>query len=95
MKLMQIIDDTTYEEVDELWLDGYSFGDRLLEGLPVKVTLDETGTQLQITADWPKGIASEYWTSMALSYIRDIDNLSIDSNLIDDNGFIDYELTSD
>jgi hypothetical protein len=95
MKLMKIIDDSTYEEVDELYLDGYGFGDRLLEGLVVKVTLNDEATELQITADWPKGIDPEYWVSQALSHIRDIDNLSTSPDLDNDDGFIDFEITSD
>jgi len=95
MKLKKIIDDSTYEEVDELYLDGYGFGDRLLEGLVVKVTLNDEGTELQITADWPKGIDSEYWIPQALSHLKDIDNLSTSPDLDDDDGFIDFECTSD
>ena len=95
MKLMKILDDDTYVAVSELWLDGYGFGDRLLEGLPVKVTLNPEGTLLQVTADWPKGIDVEYWTPLALSHLKDIDNLSTTAELIDDDGFIDFEITSD
>jgi hypothetical protein len=95
MKLKRILDDFLYEEVDELYLDGYSFGDRLLEGLLIKVTLNDEGTELQITADWPKGIDPEYWVPQALSYIRDVDNLYTDPDLEEENGFIDFEIRSD
>jgi hypothetical protein len=95
MKLMKIIDDETYEEVKELWLDGYDFGERLLEGLPVKVTLNPEGTQLQISASWPKGMDSEYWTRRALGHLRDTDNLSTVAHPMNDDGFIDFEITSD
>jgi len=95
MKLMKIIDDETFVETDQLWIDGYDVGDRLLEGLPIKITLSDDKQSLQVTAEWPNGIDVGYWTEMTLSHIKDADCFSLTAELADDAGFIDFEITSD
>lgn len=90
MKLMAYRLDSDADEtyaVDALYLDGYMIGDTILEGLPIKIELDETG-DLKITADWPKGLNVAFWTKQAKDYAREADMLSTTPELKDDDGFI-------
>ena len=87
MKLMRILDDESVEQTDELFLDGYSFGDRTLEGLPVKFTLNQEN-ELVATADWPKGTQSTYWSLRAVEFALSHDCFCTGSDLSDDSGFL-------
>ena len=94
MKLMRILDDESVEQIDELYLDGYSFGDRMLEGLSVKFTLNQEG-KLEATADWPKGMDPEYWSQKAIDFAMEYDCFSTDADLSNDDGFIFLETGQD
>lgn len=94
MKLMRILADDEVEPTDELYLDGYSFGDRMLEGLPVKFTLNQEG-KLEATADWPKGMDPEYWSQQAIDFAMEHDCFSTDAELSHDDGFILLETGQD
>lgn len=98
MKLMKIVDESTVVETDALYCDGYSFGDRMLEGLPVEITVNQEGN-LQISADWPKGLDAEYWKEKALRYVMDMtkqeDNFSTSPTCEDDNGYILFDKAGD
>lgn len=94
MKLMRILDDESVEQTDELYLDGYSFGDRMLEGLPVKFTLNQEG-KLTASADWPKGMDSAYWEERAVQFAMEQDCFSTGSDLSSDDGFILFETGQD
>lgn len=80
-------DDDHLEAVDALYFDGYHIGERLLEGLPIKVTLDDAGG-LQCTADWPKGLEKAHWSARAAEFAAEYDCFSVDEHLLDDDGVI-------
>lgn len=89
MKLMAYDENDNTREVNELWFDGYEIGERQLEGLPIKVTLNESG--IQASADWPKGVDAKHWTSVAIDFAQDHDVFATTMELADDDGFIDHE----
>ena len=41
MRLLYEDEDGSTREVPELWLDGYAVGDRLLEQVPIRVTVED------------------------------------------------------
>lgn len=90
MKLMKIIDDadSTTCPVDALYFDGYSIAERLLEGLPIKITLTPEGN-LDAHADWPKGIDGNHWRDIAIEFALYHDCFSTTPEMKDDDGFID------
>lgn len=91
MKLMKHLPDGRIVETNALYFDAYSFGDRLLEGLPVKITIDSSG-EPQISADWPKGLDKAYWLDKGkkalMEFIEDDDVFCTSAHLDDDDGFI-------
>jgi len=98
MKLMKILDEDTVVETDVLYCDGYNFGDRILEGLPVSITVNQEGN-LQVHAEWPKGLDSEYWEEKALTYITDMaereEGFSSTPDFEDDDGYILFDEDQD
>lgn len=94
MKLMKILDDESVTPVDALYLDGYSFGDRMLEGLSVKFTLNQEG-KLEASANWPKGVDANYWSERAIEYAMETDTLSSEPYTMEDDGFILLETGQD
>jgi hypothetical protein len=95
MKLMRILDDESVEQVDELYLDGYFIDDQTLEGLSIKLTLNQEG-KLIATADWPIGLDPVYWSDKAVDYAMKSDGLSTDPELIVyDDGFVLFETGQD
>lgn len=98
MKLMKIVDEDVVVETDALYCDGYSFGDQMLEGLPVKITVNQEGN-LQISADWPKGLDAEYWNKTALRCVMNMaereDTFSTTSTFEDDDGYIIFDKAGD
>ncbi len=90
MKLMAYTNPYNEEEtaeVDALWFDGYLIGERLLEGLPIKVTLTKDGSDIKIQADWPKGIAVRYWSQEAKEFALQHDYFYTTEDLDNDEGF--------
>lgn len=77
-------DDDHLEEVEELWMDGYQVGERQLEGLPIKITIEDGA--LTCTADWPKGLDADYWAKRAAEVARHHDVFSTDASLTNDDG---------
>lgn len=87
MKLMKILEDESVVETDALYLDGYGFGDRMLEGLVVKLTLNKD-RRVVANANWPKGLDPDYWQERAISHAMEQDTFSTSPMLEDDAGFM-------
>lgn len=93
MKLMAYDspDSDAVHQVDALYLDGYLVGKRHLEGVPIKVTLDASGEDIEISADWPKGLDVAYWSQQAKERALRHDLFSTTPELYDDDGYIETE----
>lgn len=92
MKLMAFTnaEGTDAAPVSALYFDGYRIAERLLEGLPIKVEV-ENG-EFKISADWPAGADVQHYTAGALKFLRFAGNLgeefSTTPELDNDDGFI-------
>lgn len=97
MRLLKVVEDETIGEVevDSLYIDGYDFGDRLLENLLIKITLNQEKNNIVITADWPEGLDEKYWTMKAMRYCQDMDMFSTNPDLDDYSGFIEEDPEKD
>jgi hypothetical protein len=93
MKLMKILDDESVVPTEALYLDGYSFGDRMLEGLSVKFTIVDGN--LVATANWPEWLDANYWKEQAVQYALDADTFSSTADNSGDDGFILFETGQD
>jgi hypothetical protein len=93
MKLMKILDNESVVPVSCLYLNGYSFGDRILEDLVVKLTIVDG--KLTAHADWPKGLDADYWAERAVEFAMDMDVFSSTKALDNDDGFILFESGQD
>lgn len=97
LRLMAYFDDThgeSIKEVNALYFDGYRVSEKILEGLPIKVTI-ENG-KLVVSADWPSWVNSEHMISDALEYITStaipmVDDFSTTPELDNADGFIKQE----
>lgn len=75
----QLIKDSGCGEIDYYLMDGYSFGDRILEGVMFKVFYDIVGDLCVDTVEsWDEngylaGLNKEYWLEMVLSYAKNND----------------------
>ena len=96
-------DTDTFEEVSECFIDGYTLEDRLLEQVPLKITLTEDKSDIVISdypdffnasksMDYHKKIVLEQTEFSSTAKLRD-DNCAI--RVIDDDGaeVYSYELT--
>lgn len=100
MKLMRYQSESAVdtEEVEALYMDGRSFGGRLLEGVPFKLTINADG-QLEAACvyTYSHGINLDYWEKLCVEYARrcveyalKADSLSSSIDLDDDDGFIEH-----
>jgi hypothetical protein len=94
MRLMQFDENDNEISADALYFDGYSIGERQLEGLPIKVTLNAAGTDIEITANWPRGASKSHWAPIAKQFALQNDVFSTTPELDNDDGFIDLERAS-
>ena len=76
------------KEVDALYFDGYYVSERLLEDLPIQVTLTEDRSDILISADWPKGIDADHMAAGAKKFALFNDIFSTTPELDNDDGYI-------
>ncbi len=65
-------------EIDYVLFDGYSFGDRILEGVMFKAYYEDNELKVDPVDDWDKdtylkGLNKEHWMKLALSHAKDLD----------------------
>ncbi len=89
MRLMQYDANDNEVPADALYFDGYSIGERQLEGLAIKVAMNADGTDIEISADWPQGVSKSHWLPIAKKFALQNDVFSTTSALDNDDGFID------
>lgn len=96
--IYKYIDDTSDDPenmvpTDEAWIDGYEIGDRLLEGLPIRITLNADGSDINVWAAWPEYVNGEYFTAKVKEYAiaNQSWEMSSSNKLNDDNCILDYE----
>lgn len=76
-------------EVHELFMDGYPVGDRLLEGVPFKLTIKDGKLQAECVNKYTRGIDWAYWEKECAQYALEAgDVFSTTKELNDDDGFI-------
>lgn len=87
-KLMRYVGDSgdECEEVPALWFDAYALQERIMEGLPVKITIVEG--QVHAEADWPGFIEAAHMNKLATEFAKNQDVFSATPELVDDDGFI-------
>lgn len=94
MKLKAYIDDSeASQEVTELFMDGYSFGDRLLEGVPFHITIVDGSLHAECVDKYDSGINWKYWEDVCQKHAQENDIFSTTAKLDDDQGFIEGILT--
>lgn len=78
LKLLYMMDQTAtqFETRQVAYLNGYAFGDRLLEGVPFKVEVAADGTALNVEIaptgeDYFSGLDTEGWLSQATEHARE------------------------
>jgi len=81
-------DDLHTKEVDALYFDGYHVSERLLEGLPIKVTLTDDKSDIIISAAWPMGVDTNYMAAGAKKFALFNDIFSTTPELDNNDGFI-------
>lgn len=90
MQFWKITDDEKVVPVDALYFDGYDIAERVLEGMVIKVTLQDGKPQL--AAKWLHGVDTHYYTLVANRYLKDMAiqecEFSTTPDLQDDSGFI-------
>lgn len=93
MRLMKYTNEhgTASETVDALYMDGYSFGDRLLEGVPFKLTIEGGVLKAECIDKYDEGINWPYWEKKCIEFALQDDAFSTSPKLDDDDGFIDKE----
>ena len=92
MKLMAYTDEECTEShpVDHLFIDGYSFGDRLLEGVMFKLSVVVEGElTAQCQDKYSKGIDWNYWEKVCVEHALEDDCFSTTIEGVDDNGYIE------
>ena len=90
MKLKAYDQNENPVDVEALYFDGYSIGERQLEGLVIKVEMSKTiPNDLYVSADWPKGLNTGYWTAEAKKFALQNDVFSTTPELDNDDGFIE------
>lgn len=90
MKLMKYVGDSDEtEETTKLFMDGYFFGDRLLEGVPFKITIVNEELKAECLDKYQKGIDWDYWEKVCVERALQEDVFSTSSDLDDDAGFIE------
>lgn len=92
-KLYGFINETQAREVDVLYLDGYNFGDRLLEGVIFQIRVAPGGDNLAVSVDgqdekYLKDLNSRKWLNEAREYALTTDVLSTERDMSHDAGFI-------
>lgn len=87
MKLAAYDEHDRLHDVDALYFDGYHIAERLLEGLPIRISLD-AGGNLVASADWPRGVDGAHWAREAVEFARDHDVFSTTPAMKDDDGVI-------
>lgn len=92
MKLMSYVVGSDHDsfEVNYLYLDGYDFGDRIIEGALFQLSIRDG--QLFATCHDAKGLDAQYWEKKCVKYaLTPYCVLSVSPNLDDDLGFIQQE----
>lgn len=88
MKLMAYDENDNTHEVDALYLDGYGFGDRLLEKVIFKITLHDGNLIAECLDKYDPGINWDYWEKECVKYaVGDV--LSTSADPYNDDGFIE------
>lgn len=92
-KLYGFINETQAREVDALYLDGYNFGDRLLEGVIFHVRVAPGGDDLAVSVDgqdekYLKDLNARKWLREAKKHALTTDVLATERDMSDDAGFI-------
>lgn len=92
MKLKAYTDESEENatEVDALYLDGYGFGDRLLEGVPFKITVENGELKASCLDKYQKGIQWKYWEEVCVQHALQDDCFSTTADLDNDDGFIEF-----
>ena len=73
------IPDSGCGHIDYVLFDGYNFGDRMLESVMFKASIDENDKVVVSTKeDWTKdnylcGLDVEHWLELAREYVEDLD----------------------
>jgi hypothetical protein len=89
-RLMKHIDDSGQTvETDALFMDGYTFADRLLEGVPFRLTIKNGELQAECLNKYRKGIDWNYWEQECVRWALQSDVFSTTRELTDSNGFIE------
>lgn len=92
MKLIKENPDGTFTEVSEAWVNGYDFGDRLLEDVAFKVTCKDGKISVSLEEDsYIKTLNIPYWTEKAKQYVMGGEDLSSTSSLEDELVSIVFE----
>lgn len=93
MKLMRYTNEegTTFEEVSVLYMNGYDFGDRLLEDVPFKITIEDGKLKAECQDKYDPGINWPYWEKKCAEVAQHIDCLSVSSLLTDDDGYVERD----
>lgn len=69
----------------EAYIDGYAFGDRLLEGVPFKITVKSDGTLaaslVNPNGGYEKGLNRRKWEKDAKDYAKDCDMFFANADL--------------
>lgn len=89
MRLMQYDANDNEVPADALYFDGYSIGERRLEGLVIKVTMTTDGSDIDISASWPRSVSKSHWLPIAKEFALQNDVFSTTPALDNDDGFID------
>ena len=92
MRLMKyLFHSDEVQETDALYMDGYAFGDRLLEGVPFKITIMDGELKAECLDKYQPGIDWEHWENTCVRYALNFEVFSTTQDLNDDDGFIDME----
>lgn len=73
-----------YDEVDCCYFDGYHIAERILEGVPIKITLSEDKSEIIATGDYYSGIDKAYYNKLAVESISQADVLQSSKAMDDD-----------
>lgn len=80
-------------EIPFAFIDGYSFGDRLLEGAMFKITITKDNKfkaeTLPKDKDYLDGLNMKKWMKAALEYVKDNDIFFVDANCNEEAWIVD------
>lgn len=73
-----VIPNTGCGEITHVIFDGYSFGDRMLEGVMFKASLNDNEVVVDTVEDWNThpyliGLNRDHWVKEAERHIKDLD----------------------